>query len=99
MRSAYRLVSVARPSALRPTRPSAARWSSSASSWAALPAAPATCSVNSRLRPQWWGKREGGVVLTCRSYAGDSAMSLGDLKDRVLDVLKMFDKINPDKVK
>lgn len=35
----------------------------------------------------------------CRNYAGDADMSASELQERVINVLKMFDKINPDQVR
>lgn len=49
--------------------------------------------------PQMALRREGVVQLSgCRLYSDDSAMTVSELEDRVLNVLKLFDRINPDKV-
>lgn len=37
--------------------------------------------------------------MVCRTYAGDAGMTLSELQEQVINVLKMFDKINPDKVR
>lgn len=49
---------------------------------------------SSRLRPQWRKVEK----LLFRNYSEDTTMSPSELKDGVINVLKMFDKINPDKV-
>ena len=45
------------------------------------------------------GKMPGlASVSPCRYYGDDSGMTLRELEDRVINVLQLFDKVDPDKV-
>lgn len=98
LRGIHRLVSVARPAGIRPTLPFVAKGRCIASISQRHRSIPPCQAESSRLRPQWTLVLKRAEVPPSRNYADDSAMTLDTLQDRVIDVLKMFDKIDPDKV-
>ena len=53
-------------------------------------------TVSTWTRPQYAWRRPG--LLLCRNYSEEDGMTLSQLQERVINVLKMFDKIDPDKV-
>lgn len=94
VRGICRLVSTTRLTRVRPGAVSIPGWTHTASACYSTQCLLSEGPNTSRLRPQW-RKAE---LLACRKYSEDAAMSLSELKESVLKVLKMFDKINPDKV-
>ena len=100
LRGINRLVSVARPVGARSNSGSTLSFGSKQVT--PSPQAQRSSSSSSNdvgPRPQMALRREGSVQLSgCRLYSDDSAMTVSELEERVLNVLKMFDKINPDKV-
>lgn len=56
-----------------------------------------TATAERRLRPQWTPAAR-KTVLLCRNYSEEAAMSPSEIQQNVINVLKMFDKIDPDKV-
>lgn len=97
LRGINRLVSVARPVGAR-------SGSGSTLAFRCKHIAPSSgaqlaCCSGVGPRPQMALRREGMVQLSgCRLYSDDSAVTVSELEERVLNVLKLFDKINPDKV-
>ena len=57
-------------------------------------------AAEGRLRPQRTPARNTTteVLLFCRNYSEEAAMSPSEIQQNVINVLKMFDKIDPDKV-
>lgn len=89
-----KLFSASRPAGVRLNVASTPRWTHTAPTCSTLHWGPSKDNPSSRLRPQW---RRADVLL-CRKYGDAQAMTIDQLKDSVLNVLKAFDKINPDKV-
>lgn len=96
LRGIHRIVTAVKPNA---ARPSVARWLSSASTQQLALPSPLAAAGASRLRPlqNQWRRPE---VVQCRRYGGGEGptMTASELQEQVLNVLKMFDKIDPDKV-
>jgi hypothetical protein len=90
----YSLVAVPRPAVVSPSTACLSRWAHTApasSNWQQVPFQATT----SRPRPQW---QKTGVFFN-RHYSEEDVMSLSELKENVLNVLRLFDKVNPDKVR
>ena len=94
LRGIHRIVTAVRPSA---ARPGVAKWISSAPRCSQQQSMlPSLAVATSRLHTQHWKRQE---VVQCRRYAGGgTTMTLSELQEQVINVLKMFDKIDPDKV-
>lgn len=99
-RSIHRVVTMARPSAVRPT---VSRWiSSSTSRQQLIIQSPATAAASLfRPHPQYqWKRRPSLEEMQCRSYSAEGpTMTITELQDQVMNVLKLFDKIDPEKVR
>lgn len=93
LREICRLFSATRLASVRLGASSLPRWTHTAPGCLSCHRVPSE-EKTARLRPQW-RKAE---MLLCRKYSEDSGMSLSELQEKVITVLKLFDKINPDKV-
>lgn len=91
LRGICRLVSTTR---VRPGVAALPRWTHTASVYHNRQWLNYENTNTARLRPQW-RKAE---MLLFRQYSEDTAMSQSELQDGVINVLKLFDKIDPDKV-
>lgn len=101
VRSFLRLTGAAK---LFPARPGGIsplyRWKSISSAWCARQQRQQQLITKiSWLRPLSLLQQKRPAALQSRTYADDSSMSVSELESRVINVLKMFDKIDPDKVK